>query len=87
MTEPEKTIKEVRILFEDGSCAVGTNFDFSAEAKIKALEVEVIRSRLTTEGMERELKEWHRMWHNQVNQVKALEAENAALKAQAKLSE
>jgi hypothetical protein len=80
MSEPENKIKEVRVLFEDGSCQVGANFDFSSEEKINALKAEVIRFRLTTEGMERELKEWHRMFHDQVNQVKALEAENERLR-------
>ena len=47
-----------------------------------------VRLKLQNDGVERELKEWHRMWTEQTNEVRRLEAEverlKEVVKAQAK---
>jgi predicted RNase H-like nuclease (RuvC/YqgF family) len=44
------------------------------QSVIDEMEEESIRSKMSIEARDRELKEWNRMWHEQVDEVRRLTA-------------
>jgi chromosome segregation ATPase len=63
---------------------VDQNLDSSEAADLQSvideMEEESVRSKMSIEARDRELKEWNRMWHEQVDEVKRLQAENERLR-------